>query len=129
MRFRCFTVFSIHFVLYLYIELIILLFIFAVISFARYKQYIIWRVSFIKFSDVWPVCTCASAIGNLWSICLGIIILRRVFKSKGRPFPFCCLLKLRIYSTMSITLSWFSYLWTSFINMTWYFNIFNFMGI
>ena len=36
--------------------------------------------SFSKFSDVLPAFTCASAIGNLWSICLGVNILN--------PFPY-----------------------------------------
>ena len=29
-----------------------------------------------KFSDVLAAFTCASAIGNLWSFCLGVNILR-----------------------------------------------------
>ena len=33
-------------------------------------------ISFSKFSDVLPAFTCASAIGNLGSICLGVNILR-----------------------------------------------------
>ena len=48
---------------------------FLVISFASYKEYVIWLISFSKFSDVLPVFTCASAIDNLWNICLGLIIL------------------------------------------------------
>ena len=36
----------------------------------------IWRISFSKFQDVLPTFTCARAIGNLWSICLGLNILR-----------------------------------------------------
>ena len=38
-------------------------------------------VSFNKFSDVLPAFTCASTIGNLRSICLGVNILI--------PLPFC----------------------------------------
>ena len=37
-------------------------------------------ILFDKFSDVLPTFTCASAIGNLCSICLGVNILR--------PLPF-----------------------------------------
>ena len=56
---------------YNFIEFIILLYTFLVISFAWYKEYIICLISFSKFSDVLPAFTCASAIGNLWSTCLG----------------------------------------------------------
>ena len=48
-----------------FIEFIILLCTFLVISFARYKECIICLISFSKFSDVLPGFTCASAIGNL----------------------------------------------------------------
>ena len=34
-------------------------------------------ISFSKFSDVLPAFTRARAIGNLWSICLEVNILRR----------------------------------------------------
>ena len=60
---------------YNFIEFIILLYTFLVISFARYKEYMICLISFSKFSDVLPAFTCASAIGNLWKIRLGIHIL------------------------------------------------------
>ena len=43
----------------------ILLYTFLLISFARYKEYIIYLISFGKFTDVVPAFTCASAIGNL----------------------------------------------------------------
>ena len=36
---------------------------------------IIWQISFSKFSDVLLAFTCASAIDDLWSICLGVNIL------------------------------------------------------
>ena len=32
----------------------------------------ICMISFSKFSDMLPAFTCARAIGNLWSICLGV---------------------------------------------------------
>ena len=60
-----------------------LLYTFLVISFARYREYIICLISFSKFSDVLPAFTCTSDIGNLWSIYLGINILSHVAKSKG----------------------------------------------
>ena len=53
---------------------------FLVTSFDRYKEYIIYLISFSKFSDVLHAYTCARAIGNLWSACLGVNIFN--------PFPF-----------------------------------------
>ena len=50
---------------YKFIEFIALLYTFLVISFARYREYIICLISFSKFSDVLHAFTCASAIGNL----------------------------------------------------------------
>ena len=50
---------------YNFIEFIMLLYTFLVISFARYREYIICLISFSKFSDVLPAFTCASAIGSL----------------------------------------------------------------
>ena len=60
---------------YIFIEFIILLYTFFVISFAWYKEYMICRILFNKFSDVLPAFTCANATGNPWSICLGVINL------------------------------------------------------
>ena len=70
---------------YNFIELIILLYTFLVISFVGYKQYMVHLISFSKTSDALPVFTCAIAIGNLWSICLGVSTLS--------PFPwnYACL--------------------------------------
>ena len=48
-----------------FIEFIMLLYTFLVISFARYKEYINFMILFSKFLDVLPTFTCASAIGNL----------------------------------------------------------------
>ena len=53
-----------------------LLHIFSVISFARYKEYIICLISFTDFSDILSVFACASVIGNLLSIWLGPNILK-----------------------------------------------------
>ena len=61
--------------IYNFIEFIILLNTLLVIAFAQYKEYKICLISFSKFSDVLPAFTCASAIGNIWSICLGVNIL------------------------------------------------------
>ena len=63
------------FVLYLY-WIHYILYTFLVISFARYKEYMICLILFNKFSDVLPAFTCPRTIGNLWSICLGVNILR-----------------------------------------------------
>ena len=41
-----------------------MLYTFLVISFARYKEYIIFLTSLGKFSDMLPALTCARAIGN-----------------------------------------------------------------
>ena len=45
----------------------------------------VYLISFSKTSDALPVFTCAIAIGNLWSICLGVSTLS--------PFPwnYACL--------------------------------------
>ena len=59
---------------YNFIEFIILLYTVLGFSFTRDKEYIICLTSFSKFSDVLPVFTCASATGNLWSLCLGVYI-------------------------------------------------------
>ena len=40
---------------YNFVEFIILLYTFLVISFARYEEYMVWRILFSKFSDVLPV--------------------------------------------------------------------------
>ena len=50
------------------------------ISFSQYKKNMICLILFSKFSDVLPAFTSARAIGNLWSICLGLDIFI--------PFPF-----------------------------------------
>ena len=78
MRIRCFTIFRIHkysILFYNVIKFIILLYTFLVISFARYKEYIIYLISFSKFADVLPAFTCARVISNLGSICFGVNIL------------------------------------------------------
>ena len=60
---------------YTFIEVIILLYTFLVISFAPYKECMICRIS-----DTLPASTCASGIGNLSSICLEVNILIHVAK-------------------------------------------------
>ena len=86
---------------YNFIEFIILLCTFLVIYFSWSKDYIIYLISFGKFSDVFPAFKLARAIGNLWSICLGVNILN--------PLPLCSLLKSSIFSTILTTFSRFSF--------------------
>ena len=64
---------------YTFIEFILLSYTFLVISFDQYKEYMIFLISFNKFSDVLPAFTFAKVIGNLLSICLGVDIFS--------PFP------------------------------------------
>ena len=72
-------------VFYKLTEIITFLNIFLVISFVRYKEYMICPTSFRKFSDVLPAFTCASAIGNLFSIGLGANILRYLWLKTLQP--------------------------------------------
>ena len=98
---------------YNFIEFIIFSYAVLVISFAWYKEYIICLVSFSKFSDMPPAFTCARAVGNLRSICLGVDTLIRAryetiatrAKSEGCPLLFCFLLKSRSFSTILTTFS------------------------
>ena len=53
------------------IDLIMLLYTFLVISFDWYKEQTICLISCNRFYEVLPAFTCARAIGNLWSNCLG----------------------------------------------------------
>ena len=48
-----------------FIELIILLYNFSLFSLGRYKEYVMFLISFNKFSDVFPAFSYASAIGSL----------------------------------------------------------------
>ena len=43
-----------------------------------YSEFTICLISFNRFSELLPAFTCARAIGNLWSSCLGVIILSSV---------------------------------------------------
>ena len=88
---------------YKFIEFIIMLYTFLVISFAGYKEYIISLISFSKFSDVLPAFTCV--INNLWSICLGVNILRWLVT----PRHFFWLGIFLIVNTLSVTLFVFSF--------------------
>ena len=85
---------NIEFILfYNFIEFIILLYNFLAISFAQHKEYIICLISFSNFSGVLPAFTWANAIGNLWSICLGVNILSCLWLktlSKRLLIPFHC---------------------------------------
>ena len=64
---------------YSFIEFIILLYTSLVVSFIWYKEYMICLIWFRKFSDVLPDFTCISAIGSLWSICVGGNIFNLLF--------------------------------------------------
>ena len=75
---------------YIFIEFIILLYTFLVISFLWQKEYMTCWILFSRFSDVLPAFICARAIGNPWSICLGLNVVIRIAKSKGRPIPCVC---------------------------------------
>ena len=102
---------------YIFSEFIMLLYTFLVIYFSQYKKCIIWRISFSNFSDVLSALTYARGVGSLWSICFGVNILIRVWlktlatraKYEGRLLPFCCLLNLKIFLTISTILFGFSF--------------------
>ena len=68
----------------------VLLYTFLVISFPQYKEYMICVISISTFLDVLPAFTCARAIGNLWSTCFGVNILRiewsEIFSEKPVPY-------------------------------------------
>ena len=87
MKIRCFTIFrfhkdSIHFLLYLHwlhhiiTQFVILLynytFIIILFFILLFHIFCILLYNIIKFSDVSPALTCASAISNFWSICVGV---------------------------------------------------------
>ena len=81
---------------YTFVEFIMLLYTFLVISFARYKEYITCQISFSKFSDVSLAFAYARAIANLWCICLAVNCLT--------PLPCCILWNWNIFSTILIIL-------------------------
>ena len=70
--------YSIYFVLCLYWIHYIVIYTFLVIYFAWYKEYMIFWISFTKFSYVLSALTCASAIDNLWNFCLSINISKLI---------------------------------------------------
>ena len=72
--------------LYNFIKVIILSYNFLVISLSRYKYYMIWQISFCKFSDVLPDFTSVSVIGNIWSTSLGVYFFSRVDKTEEKSF-------------------------------------------
>ena len=55
-----------------------LLYTFLVISFDWYKEQTIFLISFNRLFELLPAFTCAGAIGNLWSNCIGVNILSPV---------------------------------------------------
>ena len=66
---------------YSFIEFILLLKTFLAFYLTCYKEYVIWRTS-----DVLLAFTCAGTIGNLWSICLEVNVLRDKNRSEGREW-------------------------------------------
>ena len=54
---------SVSILFYNFSEFFMLLYTFLVTSFAWYKEYMIWRISFSKLSNVLLAFTCARAIG------------------------------------------------------------------
>ena len=106
---------------YNFIEFIILLLITLYISFARYREYIICMSSFSKFPDVLPAFSYASAIDNLWSICLDVNILKSLpyfalyLASDSKRIS-------KFFSLKSFELKSFEFLWTFCITLIWYFD-------
>ena len=83
MRIRCFNIFRIYqysiYSVYTFMELIILFYNLSVVAFAQYRKYLIFLISFRKFSDVLSAFTYASAIVNFLIGYWGIKVLS--------PFP------------------------------------------
>ena len=113
---------------YNFIKFSILLYTFLVTSFSLYKKYMICLISIHKFSDVLPAFTCAWAIGNLWSIFLGLNILR--------PFSIFCFICRFRYSFRIIVkqfdniFSWFVKCFTIFYStflLIWFFPCFYYL--
>ena len=113
-----------------------------VISFARCREYIICLISFNKFSDALPAFTCARAIGNHWSFCFVVNILRPLLyfalylasdskRELSLKESIIFSLKSEKFSTFRITLIWsfdFDFLFPFFIfprsdlKLVWSFN-------
>ena len=90
---------------YNFIKPIILLYTFLVNFFARYKTYMIWRISFSKFSDVLPAFTCTNTIDNLLiSICLSVNILRLEWKKSEKPVLLVLLIRNILFAKASRSL-------------------------
>ena len=74
MRIRYFTIFRIYkysiYSVYNFKKLSRSLYTFLIVSFARYRKYMIFLNLFSKFSDALFAFTCVSTIGNFWSSCL-----------------------------------------------------------
>ena len=63
------------------------LYTFLVICFDWYKEQTICLISFNKFSELLLAFTCARAIANLWSICLGVSTLSLQWSGFKMPAP------------------------------------------
>ena len=72
---------------YKFIELIMLLYTRLIISFAWCKEYVLWWISFSKFSDLLSAFTCARGISSYWIIYFAVNILRSKDMSGRRIFP------------------------------------------
>ena len=75
--------------------------------------FVIKLYSHINIFNVLPAYTCARAIGNFWSMCLGINLFNRVAKSKGCP--------IRVFLLETFNF-WKHQEFSTFINSTNFFN-------
>ena len=89
----CFIVFrihkySIHLCIILLLKSLFVIY-FLVLSFSRYKEYMICLISCSKCSDVLTAFTCAGALGNLQSICVGVNTLKLKWSDtlSEKPLP------------------------------------------
>ena len=87
---------------YNFIEFIMLVHTFLAISFVRYKEYVICLISFSTFF--------VQVLLAIFEAFVNILI----------PLPFCCLLKSRIFLTISTILFGFSFSGISFLIMAFF---------
>ena len=81
---------------YSFSEFILLLKSFLAFSLTCYKEYVIWRTS-----DVLAAFTCAGAIGNLWSLCLEVNVVRDKNRSEGREWLKIIAMQAKILGSLS----------------------------
>ena len=111
-----FTIFRIHKYsfrsAYNFTEFIILLYTFLVASFSRHNKYMICLIPLVSLQILFLAISCAIAIGNLRSICLGINvlsclwckILSKILVSAFLCFPFRNILLSRALKTFWLPL-------------------------